>query len=99
MSAEVASIPRDEQETTISWMRDDDRVNVYTSNRVHLDRLRKLASDRDYVTEIRGGSTWGEFMVSSDSFKLFSAIRAKRTMTAEQRAAASARLAAARGES
>lgn len=95
---DVTSIPRDEQETTISFMRDDDVVNIYTSNRVHLDRLRKLDSNRDYVNEIRGGSTWGEFLVSADSFKLFSAIRAKRTLTPEQRKAAAERLAVARAD-
>lgn len=96
--SEINSIPRDEQETTISWMRDDVRVNIYTSNRVHLERLRKLASNRDYVEEVRGGTTWGEFHVSADSFKLFSAIRAKRTLTEEQRSAAASRLAKARAE-
>jgi len=98
MSGTVTSIPRDEQETTVSWMRDDDRVSIYTSNRVHLERLRKLSSNRDYVEEVRGGTTWGEFTVSADSFKLFSAIRAKRTLSDAQRAAAAERLAAARAE-
>lgn len=98
MSDDIMSLPRDEQETTISWMRDDDEVMIYTSNRVHLDRLRKLSSDRDYVREVRGAATWGEFRVSADSFKLFSAIRAKRTMSDEQREAAAERLRAVRAD-
>ena len=83
---------RDEQETTITFMRDDEQVSVYTSNVPHLRRLRNLASDRDYVTEIRGGDDWGEFMVDAANFKLFSAIRNKRTMTDEQREAAAERM-------
>lgn len=91
MSA-VTSIPRDEQETTVTWMRDDEEVMIHTSNRVHLERLRKLSSNRDYVREIAGGTTWGEFRVKADSFYLFSAIREKRRMSRAQREAAAERL-------
>jgi hypothetical protein len=87
---------RAEQETTITFMRDDETVSVYTSNMPHLRRLRNLASDRDYVNEIRGGDDWGEFEVSAESFKLFSAIRAKRVLTDEQREAAAKRFREAR---
>ena len=96
---EPTSIPRDEQETTISFMRDDTLISIYTSNRPHLERLRKLAnahSSQGYVKEVRGGDTWGDFTVSAENFRLFSAIRAKRTLTPEQREANAARLAAAR---
>lgn len=82
---------RNEQETTITFMRDDAMVSVHTSNVPHLRRLRNLASDRDYVNEIRGGDDWGDFEVSAENFKLFSAIRAKRVLTDEQREAAAAR--------
>lgn len=87
---------RNEQETTITFMRDDAEVSVYTSNLPHLRRLRNLASDREYVRELRGGDDWGEFAVSVENFKLFSAIRAKRVLTDEQREAAGERFREAR---
>lgn len=87
---------RNEQETTITFMRDDTEVSVYTSNVPHLRRLRTLASDREYVKELRGGDDCGEFAVSVENFKLFSAIRAKRVLTDEQRQAAAERFREAR---
>ena len=95
------SIPRDEQETTVTFMRDDKWVSVYTSNRPHLDRLRKLAnadSSKDYVKEVSGTDTYGQFEVSIQNFKLFSAIRKPRVMSEEQRAAVAARFAQHRKE-
>lgn len=86
---------RDEQETTVSWMRDDDMVSIWTSNRPHLDRLRKLAnsdSSKEYVKEVSGGEDYGDFLVSARNFKLFSAIRKPRVMSEEQRRAAADRL-------
>jgi hypothetical protein len=84
---------RAEQETTVSAGRDDDMVHIYTSNVVHLRRLRKDAR----FTEVRGDEEQGFFMIPADLFDPIRGLRRKRApMTDEQRAEASARLAAAR---
>ena len=87
---------RAEQETTVTFMRDDAVVRVYTSNVTHLRRLRKLVKSADYVTERAGGEDWGEFDVKSEYFHLFSAIRAKRAVSEAERAARAKRLVTAR---
>ena len=84
---------RAEQETTVSGGRDDDVVHIYTSNVVHLRKLRKDAR----FTEIHGDEEQGFFTVRVDLFDPIRGLRRKRApMTEEQRAEASARLAAAR---
>lgn len=79
---------RSEQETTVTFMRDDPHVYIYTSSAPDLRRFRQLVSTRDYVTEVRGGDDWGEFRVNAENFKVFSAIRGKRERSEAQRAAA-----------
>lgn len=95
---EPESIPRAEQETTITWMRDDSTVLIHTSNRPHLTRLRKLSSTQDFVTEVAGGTTWGEFLVDAEFFHLFSAIRGKRALSEATRARLAEQLNARRAE-
>lgn len=87
---------RDEQETTVTWYRDDVEVSIYTSNMVHLRRLRKLVSTRDYVREIRGGDNWGEFACDATFFHVFSAIRGKRQVSEATRGRLAVNLAVAR---
>lgn len=87
---------REEQETTITAGRTDDVVRIHTSDMRHLLRLRKLASTKDFVTEVRGGTDWAEFEVKVEFFHVFSAIRAKKQLSEAAAAAAGARLAAAR---
>lgn len=83
----------DEQETTVSGYRNDGVVHVYTSNLVHLRRLRKDAR----VAELAGGDDWGRFTIPSDLFDPLKGFkRAGRKLTDEQRAAAGERLRAAR---
>lgn len=83
---------RANQETTITFMRDDEWVLVYTSNVVHLRRLKKMAENQDFVTEKWSDDEAGQFLVNAENFNVFSAIRAKRTTTPEQRKAASERM-------
>lgn len=85
---------RDEQETTVTVGRDDELVHIYTSNTVHLRKLRK----EPRATEIRGGEEWGQFTVPADQFNPISGFKRRGSMTEEQRQAASARLRAAREE-
>lgn len=87
---------RDEQETTITWMADDAVVSVYTSNTVHLRKLRKLDSSVSFVRLVREVGDGAEFVIDAPFFHLFSAIRGKRTMSDEAKAASAARLAASR---
>lgn len=84
----------DEQETTITLSRADNKVYLWTSNLPHLIRLRtKLAG---LVTEVAGGEDWGSFEIPVENFKLFSAIRRKRVMSDEQRQAVADRFAKSR---
>ncbi|WP_372968540.1 hypothetical protein [Microbacterium sp.] len=87
---------RDEQETTVTAMRDDTTVSVYTSNSVHLRKLKNLASTRDFVRLVREVGDGAEFVIDAPFFHLFSAIRGKRTLSDEAKAAGAARLAASR---
>lgn len=84
---------REEQETTVALGRMDDVAYIYTNDTRVLRRLRNLTSDRDFVREVRGGDDWGEFTCDAENFYLFSAIRAKRTLSEAQREASAARLA------
>lgn len=87
---------RAEQETIVSYMRDDPTVLIYTSNTTEVRRLRRLSALKDFVREIRAGDGWGEFEVSRASFSVLSAIREKRKLSDTERAARAARLARVR---
>jgi len=54
----------DEQETTVSAGRTDGNVQIYTTNSVHLKKLRARAD----VTEQAGDETYGFFLVPSAIF-------------------------------
>jgi hypothetical protein len=75
---------KNEQETTITFIR--------TSDLRVLRRLRSLEPDRDFLVEVRGGSDWGEFTCDAENFYLFSALRAKRTVSEAERAKKTAHL-------
>lgn len=87
---------RDEQETVISWMADDAVVSVYTSNTVHVRRLRKLASTQSFVRVAHERGDGVEFVIDAAFFHLFSAIRGKRAMSEATKAARAKQLADAR---
>jgi hypothetical protein len=87
------SHPMEEQETTVCAGRSDDEVWIYTSNSVHLKKLR--ADSR--VAEVRGGDDWGQFHVPSSVFDPLTGFkRQRRSMTEAERLAAAERLAVAR---
>lgn len=84
---------RAEQETTVTAGRDDAHVMVYTSNPVHLRRLRNDSR----AVEVDGGEDWARFRIPSELFDPLKGFRRKgRVMSEEERKAAAARLAAAR---
>lgn len=81
-----------EQETTVTQLRNQE-THIYTSNPVHLRRLRK----DDRAREVAGGEDWGEFRVEPGKFDPTKGFkRAGKPMSDEQRAAAAERLRLAR---
>lgn len=83
----------DEQETTVTYVRSDDVVRVYTANPAHLRRLRK----DDRATEIDGGGDWGNFTIPTAMYDPMRGFKSRRKpLTPEQREQAAQRLTAAR---
>lgn len=87
---------RAEQETVVSYGRNDDVVSVYTNSTTDLRKLRSLVAHTDLVTEIRGARDWGDFTVRRENFSVLTAIRRKRALSEPERAARAARLAKVR---
>jgi hypothetical protein len=84
---------RIEQETTVTAIRAEGLVYIYTANPVHLRRLRK----DDRATEVAGGDDWGRFTLPASAFDPLKGFKRKgRVMTEDEKAAAGERLAAAR---
>lgn len=83
----------DEQETTVTHVRSDNLVRIYTANPKHLRKLR--ANDRATITKDYGDSA--EFTVPATDFDPLTGFKRKsKPMTPEQREAAALRLAQAR---
>lgn len=83
----------DEQETTVTWIRSDPKVRVYTSNPVDLRKFRKDSR----ATEIRGEDDWAEFTIPRTDFDPAKGFKSKRKpLTEVQREAAADRLKKAR---
>ena len=86
---------REEQETHVSAPKVGGVTYFYTTDPVHLRKLRKDPR----VTERSGGEDWGNFAIPSDQYDPLKGFkRAPRRLTDEQRAAAADRLAAARAQ-
>jgi hypothetical protein len=84
---------RAEQETTVTASKTDAVVYVWTSDPVHLRRLRKDAR----ATELAGDDEWGRFTIPADQFDPLKGFRRQgRVLTEQERAVATERLAAAR---
>lgn len=87
------STPMYEQETTVTAGRSEKYVDIYTTNSVH---LKKLRSD-SRVAEIRGGEDWGQFRIPAPMYDPITGFkRARKPMTEEQKVQASERLEKAR---
>lgn len=85
----------DEQETTVVAGRTDSYVEIYTTNTVHLKKLR--ADSR--VAEIKGEEDWATFRIPSGMYDPISGFkRQRRQMSEEERAAAADNLAKARAK-
>ena len=77
----------DEQETTVTQLRND-ITRIYTSNPIHLRRLRADAR----ATELSGDEEHGFFTVTSGGFDPLQGFKHTRNYTPEQRAAAGERM-------
>jgi hypothetical protein len=85
-----------ERETVVNATDEDEVVRIWTAQRRFITQLRKHPK----VTEIRcgivDGSAWGEFEIPAAEWSPVRGIKHTRTMTFEQKAAISERLAAGR---
>ena len=95
----ATNLTADERETTVTATDGDDVVRIWTAQRRFIGRLRRHPKVTEVGTGHFGGSEWAEFTVPASEWNPVSGIkRAGRPMTEEQRAAAVARLHAARKE-
>lgn len=83
---------KDEQETTVTWLRSEKVVRIYTSDPAEARRLRAAEA----VNQVRGDETWGDFTVPITAFHPLRGFKRKRTLTDEQRKATGERLKKAR---
>ena len=73
----------DEQETTITHIRSNKTILIYTANAVHLRKLRKESR----ATEVNGGEDWAEFTVSASDFDPLTGFKRRtKPLTEQQRA-------------
>lgn len=81
-----------EQETTVTKIRADDFVYLFSNDPKHVRRLR--AEER--AEEIEGGEDWGRFKVAASDFDPLTGFRRRVNLSDEQKDAARIRLARAR---
>lgn len=84
-----------EQETTVTKVRADDHVYVFSNDPKHVRRLRS----EDRAVEIEGGEDWGRFKVAAADFDPLTGFRRRVSLTEEQREAIRTRLARTRAGS
>lgn len=90
------SIPTDEQETTISFSRVGDRVDIWTSDTTMITKLDKLCETApelykvNKVGKVNGSVVDKDYVITDKSMISFRST--KRQMTEEQRQAAKARM-------
>lgn len=90
------SIPTDEQETTISFSRIGDRVDIWTSDTTMITKLDKLCESApelykvNKVGKVNGSVVGKDYTITDKSMVSFRS--SKRQMTEEQKQAAKARM-------
>ena len=91
------SIPSEEQETVISYMRNDTGANIYTSDRTVITKLDHMCEvSPEFYRFIRAETIGGEVIAKEYELvnKSLLSLRAKkRVMTEEQKQAAAERMA------
>lgn len=74
---------REGQETTVTHVRADDTVHIWTANPVHLRKLRK----EPRATELQGDEEWGKFTVPATDFDPLTGFKSRRKpLTDEEKA-------------
>lgn len=91
------TIPVNEQETTISYSRDDDTATVYTSDRTVMTKLDKLAYDSTtpwicYKTDYHADDVVAKWYKAPKSLITFRSAKVQRVLTEEQKRQAVERL-------
>lgn len=86
-------IEREEQETVIEFYRDDDRMDIYTSDQTMITKLKKLvAASTEYEVKSEeknsDGRTLTMEVLAPVSFLTLRSKRIERTMSDEQRTVA-----------
>jgi hypothetical protein len=100
MSAGAHSLTAAERETLATGTDADAVVTIITYQRRHITALRKHPGFREKASGFHGTSEWAEFTIPADRWSpATGAKRAGRPLSADERARAAARLAAARSAS
>jgi hypothetical protein len=99
MGGDGMSLHASERETTVTTTDADDTVRIWTAQRRHIGRMRRHPAFTEVGTGFYDGSEWAEFAIPADQWPPASGAKRKSNLTDEQKQAAAARLAAARGDS
>ena len=97
--ADVINFPKEEQETSLAFYRDDKEVEVYTSDSTMITKLKKITDNYDVLTVNENGNiTSAKFLLDIKQilFRPIPKKRESRAATEEERAILSERLAKAR---
>ena len=79
---DIMTFPLDEQETTVSFMRGDKEIEVYSSDSTMITKLLKITDNYDILTTDKNGRiTSGKFRLDSKQISF----RRGRELTEEQR--------------
>lgn len=87
----VGSVPLYEQETIISFMRDEKTSQIYTSDTTQMTRLDKLCNEKDSMYELIEETKHGKRYLLHDK-TLIRFRRRKRELSDEQKEAAGKRM-------
>lgn len=88
----------DERETTVTVTDADAVVRIWSARRKDITRLRKNPKVTETKSGFIDGTEWAEFTVPTGDWNPASGIKRVSNMTAEQKAAAAARLRKAKEE-
>lgn len=85
-----------ERETTVVATDEDEIVRISSAQRRHITKMRRNPAFTEVRTGVHDGTEWAEFTIPADQWSPATGAKRKVNMTPEARAAAAARLSAAR---
>lgn len=85
------SVPVYEQETHVSYMRDQDFAEIYTSDSTQITRLDKLCKESPEMYSLKYETTFSKTYIVKDK-KLISFRKSKKVMSDEQKQKAAERM-------